>query len=97
MNSSAYSRIGAAAANVSIHRLRDFLIAGRGVLYQQRGCGHNLSTLTVATLRDVGFQPRLLDHGELLVDTIESLRNNQQLSVVQPRLLDHGELLVVTQ
>src|SRR5581483_8672226 len=52
--------VSAASAEIAIHRGVDFLIGRIRVLSQQSGGRHYLASLTVSTLRDVRFNPRLL-------------------------------------
>src|SRR5438093_3692878 len=52
--------IGSAATDVSRHRLCNLFIRRMRILGQQRGCGHDLSALAVAALRNFFRDPRLL-------------------------------------
>src|SRR6185503_19123838 len=56
----AHPDIGAAAADVARHRLIDIRITRVLVARQQRGRAHQLAALTVAALRHVVGDPRLL-------------------------------------
>src|ERR1700679_4305324 len=53
-------RVGGTAADVAAHRVVDVLVGRLRLLIQQRGSGHNLARLAVATLHDVERQPGLL-------------------------------------
>jgi len=54
-------RIGAAMAEVSIHGLVDIGVRGLRRLLEKRAGGHNLPCLTIAALRNIQLDPRLLD------------------------------------
>ena len=54
------SRIGAAATDVGAHVLDNFVARRRRVFGQQCGGAHDLAGLAVATLRNVNFDPGLL-------------------------------------
>src|SRR5437764_14443464 len=60
MNRLANPLVGSAAAQVAIHRLGNLLIAWMGRLRQQRCCRHDLSSLAIATLRNLFGNPGLL-------------------------------------
>src|SRR5262245_28140131 len=57
----ANTRIGAATADVARHPFVDVGVRGFRTFSQQRRCGHDLSGLTVAALRDIEREPCLLD------------------------------------
>src|SRR6266568_1664770 len=60
MNRFTDTRVGSAATDVAGHRVIDILIGWLRLLAQQDGCTHELSGLAIAALRDVLFNPRLL-------------------------------------
>ena len=60
MDCSPDAHVGAAAADVSIHRGIDFRVAWIVVLIQQSDRRHDLARLTIATLSDIQLFPRLL-------------------------------------
>src|SRR6202171_1280617 len=62
MDGLADALVGAAAADVAAHGIVDIGVGGVGFLGEQRYCGHDLSGLAVAALRNVFFHPGLL-HG----------------------------------
>jgi len=55
------ANIGAAATDVAGHRIVDIGIARVWIARQQRGCGHDLAGLAIATLNDFEIEPRLLN------------------------------------
>src|SRR5271165_6960214 len=57
----ANANIGAAATDVAGHRIVDVGIARVRIARQQRGCGHDLAGLAIATLNDFEIEPRLLN------------------------------------
>ncbi len=61
MDGGANAVIGAAAADVAVHRLIDVAVARLGDLRQQARRGHDLPGLAIAALRDVVLDPRRLD------------------------------------
>ncbi len=60
MDGFANAFIRAATAEVAVHGLRDLIVAGVRSLGQQCGCGHDLSGLAIAALRDFFVDPSLL-------------------------------------
>jgi hypothetical protein len=64
MNRLAYALVGAAAANVTLHRRIDLSIVRFGDPRQQGFGGHHLARLTVPTLGNINVQPGLLDVGQ---------------------------------
>src|SRR5690606_22267619 len=58
---SAYSYISSTPADIAVHGIFDLRVAGVGIALQQRRGRHDLTGLTVATLRDVMLQPGFLD------------------------------------
>src|SRR5689334_8129936 len=67
MNGFTNALIRATAANVAGHEVVDIGISGIGFLGQQSDCGHDLSGLAVAALRNVFSDPGLLDGMETAV------------------------------
>src|SRR5579863_7709995 len=61
MNGFADALVRAAAADVAAHEIVNVGIGGVGLLGEQRGGGHDLAALTIAALRNVNFDPGLLD------------------------------------
>src|SRR5271167_3655886 len=53
--------IGSTATDVAGHRIVDIGIARVRIGRQQRGCGHVLAGLAIATLNDFEIEPRLLN------------------------------------
>jgi hypothetical protein len=53
----AYSRVGHAAANIPCHYCVDVAVIGVGIIFQQRGCLHDLPRLTVPVLRNLKLKP----------------------------------------
>src|SRR5271167_35212 len=53
--------IGSTATDVAGHRIVDIGIARVRIGRQQRGCGHDLAGLAIATLNDFEIEPRLLN------------------------------------
>src|ERR1700676_5124858 len=62
MDRLANSLVRPAAADIAAHSVINFRVAWRSFFSKQRHCGHNLSGLTISTLRNVDFHPGLL-HG----------------------------------
>ena len=60
VNGFADAQIGAAAADVAVHRRVDLGVGRRRVAGEERRGGHQLTGLAVAALRHVELQPRLL-------------------------------------
>src|SRR6188768_3202761 len=61
MNGGPNSWIRPAAAEIATHSRVDLCVGRRWFLPEQRTGGHNLTRLAVAALRNVNFDPRLLD------------------------------------
>src|ERR1700719_2693867 len=61
MDGLADALVGSAAADVAAHEVIDIGVGRVGLLGEQRDCGHDLSGLAVAALRDVFCDPGLLD------------------------------------
>src|SRR5580704_10146778 len=53
----AYSRVGHAAADVPGHYGVYVAVTGGGIIFEQRGCLHDLSRLTVPALRNLKLKP----------------------------------------
>src|ERR1700733_6260057 len=63
MHGGADARIGSAAANVG-DRLRKLVVCWSRIFGKQRAYRHDHSRLAVAALRNLMFDPRLLDRGQ---------------------------------
>src|ERR1700730_18441740 len=61
MDCLANALVSSAATNVAAHSVVNVRIAWRCFFREQRHCGHDLSGLTIPTLRNVDFHPGLLD------------------------------------
>jgi hypothetical protein len=53
--------VGTAAADVAAHEIVNVGVGGIGLFGEERGCGHDLAALAIAALRNVNFNPGLLD------------------------------------
>ena len=54
------ARVGAAAADISLHGHIDIFVGGMGIFFEQGGGGEDLSALAVAALRHLFSNPCLL-------------------------------------
>lgn len=61
MDGLANALVSSAATDVAAHGVVNLRVAWRCLFRKQRHCGHDLSRLTVPTLRNVDFHPSLLD------------------------------------
>ena len=67
MNGAADAEIGAAAADVACESFIDIRIGGRRIFREQGRGGHDHADLAISALRDLIFEPGLLDRVEAIL------------------------------